>query len=589
LPIRIYALAKELKIDNKILVDICTKAGITGKGSALASLSDEEVAKLKTFMSAGKGGKGGAAAARGGDAAPTVLRREDYIAPAGVHGGKIPVLTPKLEKPPLLKKRASEKSEPSLETYPSETQSAEDQSLETTRESASVEPAASSESPPAHAPATPQVEKPEDFRASEEFKRPAMQRPEVSHRPSRPPELGKLREERREEKKPKDRDKRERDRGPAIKLAPLPPPSKTPAKAKAKEPAPQKPDIRLPKDAIRAGKAGGKPLSEHLRKAEEKRKATTGRGPKGGVHRDAPPAAELPAGKERKKVPKGEIVEKEEDGLVAMGGREQRQLKRKKTATVKRHVGGEEEDAVSAPSVIARRKTRIKRMGTNTAAPRKESVVVQFPCTVRTFSEALGVPARTILAKLLEMGTMTNIAANLDPEMAELLASELGVNAKFHHQADIEEQLLPELDAPDDPATLEPRAPIVTFLGHVDHGKTSLLDRILGIDVASKEKGGITQHIRAYRVEKDGRSIAFVDTPGHEAFTEMRARGANVTDIAVLVVAADDGVMPQTEEAISHARAAGVPIVVALNKMDLPGVNIDRIYQQLAENDLLPS
>ena len=115
------------------------------------------------------------------------------------------------------------------------------------------------------------------------------------------------------------------------------------------------------------------------------------------------------------------------------------------------------------------------------------------------------------------------------------------------------------------------------------------MDRILGIDVAAHEKGGITQHIRAYEVDKDGRPITFVDTPGHEAFTEMRARGANVTDIAVLVVAADDGVMPQTEEAISHARAAGVPIVVALNKIDLPGVNLDRIYKQLADNDLLPS
>jgi translation initiation factor IF-2 len=141
----------------------------------------------------------------------------------------------------------------------------------------------------------------------------------------------------------------------------------------------------------------------------------------------------------------------------------------------------------------------------------------------------------------------------------------------------------------DDPALLKPRPPIVTFLGHVDHGKTSLLDRILGLDVAAHEKGGITQHIRAYRVEKEGRAVAFVDTPGHEAFTEMRARGANVTDIAVLVVAAEDGVMPQTEEAINHARAAGVPIVVALNKIDLPGANVQRAYEQLAANDLLPS
>jgi translation initiation factor IF-2 len=130
---------------------------------------------------------------------------------------------------------------------------------------------------------------------------------------------------------------------------------------------------------------------------------------------------------------------------------------------------------------------------------------------------------------------------------------------------------------------------VVTFLGHVDHGKTSLLDRIIGLDVVSGESGGITQHIRAYSIEKDGRRISFVDTPGHEAFTEMRARGANVTDIAVLVVAADDGVMPQTEEAISHARAAEVPIVVALNKIDLPGANVERAYTGLSSNELQPS
>ena len=181
---------------------------------------------------------------------------------------------------------------------------------------------------------------------------------------------------------------------------------------------------------------------------------------------------------------------------------------------------------------------------------------------------------------------MANINAELDPEMAELLAAELGVEVEFKQAGRPRRRRCSPSRSSSrrrsgDSCSRGRRS--ITFLGHVDHGKTSLLDRIIGIDVVSGESGGITQHIRAYQIEKDGRKIAFVDTPGHEAFTEMRARGANVTDIAVLVVAADDGVMPQTEEAISHARAAGVPIVVALNKIDLPGINLDRILQQLGD------
>ncbi len=151
--------------------------------------------------------------------------------------------------------------------------------------------------------------------------------------------------------------------------------------------------------------------------------------------------------------------------------------------------------------------------------------------------------------------------------MTELVAAELGIDVELKQAVSLEEQLLADLQPQEeDPANLVERPPVITFLGHVDHGKTSLLDRIIGINVVSGESGGITQHIRAYTIEKNGKRISFVDTPGHEAFTEMRARGANVTDIAVLVVAADDGVMPQTEEAISHARAAEVPIVVALEQ-----------------------
>ncbi|MDP7376502.1 MAG: translation initiation factor IF-2, partial [Pirellulaceae bacterium] len=214
----------------------------------------------------------------------------------------------------------------------------------------------------------------------------------------------------------------------------------------------------------------------------------------------------------------------------------------------------------------------------------------EVPCTVREFSEAAGVGAGQVLRSLMEMGTMSNINGMLDDETAQFLAAQLSLEIEFKQPVSLEEQMLADFsDDEVDEESLQLRPPIVTFLGHVDHGKTSLLDKIIDIDVVSGEAGGITQHIRAYAVEKDGRKIAFVDTPGHEAFTEMRARGANVTDIAVLVVAADDGVMPQTEEAISHAKAAEVPIVVALNKCDLPGANPDKVLQDLAAHELLPS
>ena len=508
--VRIYTLSKELKIDSKELVELCTRAGIQDKGSALASMSDEEVAKLKEFI-AGKSRAVERPAAAGPAAAPVrptapppakasgTLKREDYIAPAGVTArGK-----------------------------PAEMQ-------------------------PSKADAEPRP-RPAGLRPGGDGSRPVPR--------------------------------------PAFKLPPLPAAGRAaPTPRASQEPAAQKPDVKLPLDAIRSAKAGGaKPLAEHMRKHEQRQAETPrprsgGLGLRGGMagSAGAPPAPATEPGGRPRRTPVRPHVGKAEDVL---GGRELRQLNRKRIS----------EPRVDDDDGLGRRRRGARpRRGAavSTAAPRKTNAAIQVPCNVRAFSEAIGLPASEVLKKLLTFGmaTMPSMASMLDRDTVELLAAELGVQLDIKTAEDLEKELLAGFDAVDeDPALRVSRAPVVTFLGHVDHGKTSLLDRILGINVASRESGGITQHMRAYTVQRNGLPITFVDTPGHEAFTQMRARGANVTDCAVVVVAADDGVMPQTEEAISHARAANVPIVVCINKIDLPGADVDRIYQQLAANELLPT
>ena len=216
------------------------------------------------------------------------------------------------------------------------------------------------------------------------------------------------------------------------------------------------------------------------------------------------------------------------------------------------------------------------------------AVLTSKEITVKDFSEKIGKPVAEIVKKLMLLGIMASINSNIDFDTAELVASDFGITLELKADKSFEEKLLDAAEMEDDATALVNRAPIVAVMGHVDHGKTSLLDAFRKTNVVLGEAGGITQSIGAYQIEFNGEKITFIDTPGHAAFTQMRARGAKATDIAILVVAADDGVMPQTVEAINHIKAANVPIIVAINKMDKPEANPDRIKQQLAENEILP-
>ncbi|MCW9050404.1 MAG: translation initiation factor IF-2, partial [Deltaproteobacteria bacterium] len=280
--------------------------------------------------------------------------------------------------------------------------------------------------------------------------------------------------------------------------------------------------------------------------------------------------------KKRKKGRRADGESNEQDGRVSRRGRRVEVFEPNRAGGKKKRGGKQSKLSKQTEVTISKAIKRIIRIS--------DSI------TVGELAKRMGVKAKELIAELMRQGTMVTINHPLDFESASILASEF--NYEVENVAFDEETILavelPAKDQEDSVEDLEIRPPVVTIMGHVDHGKTSLLDAIREANVTEGEAGGITQHIGAYDVDLDGKKITFLDTPGHEAFTAMRARGAGVTDIVILVVAADDGVMPQTKEAINHSKAAGVPIIIAVNKIDKPDSNPDKVKQELTEYELIP-